>query len=136
VNLPARASRSKRAHRFTQDLNPTQVSTTGAYQLPEGDVSLSGPVDRPAPGTLPIRGDLAHIALARRYLVAHYVVPQARRIGGAGAPLLLQPSDEAQPVALLDPDSDFEALDYSGEWCWGCCGPDGPTGYLRTALLA
>jgi hypothetical protein len=108
----------------------------GAYDLPDGELSLSGPVDRPAPGTLPIRGDLAHIALASRYLVAHYVVPQPREISGAGAPLQLQPNDEAEPVTLLDPGTAFEALDYAGEWCWGCCGPDGPTGYLRTALLA
>ena len=109
--------------------------TDGEYPLPEGQLSLKGPVDRPAAGTLPIRGDLAHIALAPRYLVAHYVAPQVRAIGAAGAALLCHPRDGADPVAALAPGARFEALDYSGEWCWGCCGPEGPTGYLRTALL-
>lgn len=111
------------------------MTTTGAYDLPEDQLSLSGPVDRPAPDTLPIRGDLAHIALARRYLVAHYVVPQPRTIGQAGADLLSHPRDGAETVASLGPGAAFEALDYAGDWCWGCRGPEGPTGYLRTALL-
>ena len=51
------------------------------YSLPEGVVGLNGPVDKPAPGTLPLRGDLAHIALAQTYLAAHYVIPQPRAIG-------------------------------------------------------
>ncbi|MGN6496383.1 MAG: hypothetical protein ACTHKM_13090 [Tsuneonella sp.] len=112
------------------------MTTTADYPLPSGELSLSGPVERPAPGTLPIRGDLAHIALAPRFLVAHYVVPQPRQIGEAGAELLAQPAEGAQGVARLDPGARFEALDYAGEWCWGCCGPEGPSGYLRTALLA
>lgn len=109
--------------------------TDGEYPLPEGQLSLSGPVDRPAAGTLPIRGDLAHIALANRYLVAHYVAPQVRAIGTAGAALLCQPRDDSDAVTELAPGEKFEALDYSGEWCWGCRGPEGPSGYLRTALL-
>ena len=117
------------------------MTTTGAYDLPAYDVPggqlcLSGPVDRAAADALPIRGDLAHIALARRFLVAHYVVPQLRTIGAAGVELLDQPRDDAAPVARLAPGTPFEALDYAGEWCWGCRGPEGPTGYLRTALLA
>lgn len=111
------------------------MTTTGAYDLPEGQLCLSGPVERPIAGTLPIRGDLAHIALAHRFLVAHYVVPQPRRIGEAGAELLRQPGGGGEPIARLEPGADFEALDYAGDWCWGCCGPEGPTGYLRTALL-
>ena len=112
------------------------MTTTAAYDLPDGELSLRGPVERPAAGTLPIRGDLAHIALANRYLVAHYVAPQPREIGAEGAALLSQPHDDAEPVAQLDAGTAFEALDYAGNWCWGCCGPEGPTGYLRAALLA
>lgn len=112
------------------------MTTTGAYSPPDGQISLSGPVERPAAGTLPIRGDLAHIALASRYLVAHYVAPQPRRIGPDGATLLGRPRDGSDPVAHLDPGAAFEALDYAGEWCWGCCGPEGPTGYLRIDQLA
>ncbi|MGN3973877.1 hypothetical protein [Tsuneonella sp. SYSU-LHT278] len=101
------------------------------YPLPQGQLSLSGPVARPAVGTVAIRGDLAHIALADRYLCAHYVVPQVRTIGEAGANLLSHPRDGSDPVTRLDPGTRFEALDYSGPWCWGCLGPEGPSGYLR-----
>jgi hypothetical protein len=52
------------------------------YPLPQGQLSLAGPVDRPAVGTLPIRGDLAHIALAddrrERLIDVDDVVRQAR----------------------------------------------------------
>jgi len=112
------------------------MSDGGSYPLPEGELSLSGPVDRPATGTLPIRGDLAHIALASRYLVAHYVVPEERAIGDADAALLCHPRDGSEVVATLAAGTKLEALDYAGDWCWACCGPEGPTGYLRTALLA
>lgn len=112
------------------------MTETRRYLLPEGQLSLAGPVARPAPGTLPIRGDLAHIALARRYLVAHYVMPEERIVGAEGADLLSQPRDGAEPVAHLAPGTMLEVLDYAGDWCWGCRGPEGPTGYLRTALLA
>ena len=112
------------------------MTETGKYHLPAGELSLSGPVTRPAVGTLPIRGDLAHIALADSYLVAHYVVPQPRTIGDAGASLLCLPREGSDEVCRLDAGAAFEALDYSGDWCWGCLGPQGPSGYLRIAELA
>lgn len=111
------------------------MTEPGEYPLPEGQLSLAGPVVRPATGTLPIRGDLAHIALANCYLVANYVVPQARRIGPAGATLLCVAREGSDAVAELAPGETFEALDYSGEWCWGCRGPEGPSGYLPIASL-
>ena len=37
------------------------MTEAGAYPIPEGQLSLAGPVARPAVGTVPIRGDLAHI---------------------------------------------------------------------------
>jgi hypothetical protein len=107
-----------------------------AYELPDGQLSLSGPVVRPAVGTLPIRGDLAHIALADSYLVANYVMPQLRTVGDAGAALLCLARDGSDEVTRLAPGAAFEALDYSGDWCWGCLGPQGPSGYLRIAELA
>jgi hypothetical protein len=69
------------------------VTESATYPIPQGQLSLSGPVARPAVGTLPIRGDLAHIALASRYLCAHYVVPHLRVVGAAGADLLCQQRD-------------------------------------------
>ena len=106
------------------------------YQLPEGPIGLQGPVSRVAPGTLPLRGDLAHISLAGRYLAAHYVVPQVRTVGLAGATLHVIPRDDAGSVVDLAAGSSIEALDYAGDWCWASCGPEGPSGYLRIARLA
>ncbi len=112
------------------------MSETGNYPPPDGQLSLSGPVARPATGTLAIRGDLAHIALADRYLVAHYVVPQPRRVGTEATALLCHPRDGSDEVTVLSAGEAFEALDYSGDWCWGCCSPEGPTGYLPISRLA
>jgi hypothetical protein len=112
------------------------VSDIGDYPLPQGQLSLAGPVTRPATGTLPIRGDLAHIALANRFLVAHYVMPQPRLIAEGGAALLCHPRAGSDGVATLSAGQRIEVLDYSGTWCWACCGPEGPTGYLPIAQLA
>ena len=112
------------------------MSATSTYSPPEGEIALSGPVSRPELGTLPIRGDLAHIALAGRYLVPHYIQPQPRRIGADSARLLCAPQNDSQTIQMLAPGTMFEALDFAGKWCWGCLGPDGPTGYVETAQLA
>lgn len=130
-----RVRRSKRAQHFA-GANETKVSENGAYPIPEGQLSLAGPVARPAVGTLPIRGDLAHIALANRYLCAHYVVPQSRTIGLAGTTMLCQPRDGSDAVMELPAGAALEALDYAGPWCWGCLGPEGPSGYFKIADLA
>ena len=37
------------------------MSGAKQYTVPEGPLGLLGPVEKPAPGTLPLRGDLAHI---------------------------------------------------------------------------
>ena len=105
------------------------------YEAPAGQVGLTGPVDRPEPGTLPVRGDLAHVALAERYLVPHYAVPNPRVVGSEGAALYLAADDESEMVAMLDGGTVFEALDYAGDWCWGALGPDGPSGWVETRLL-
>lgn len=113
-----------------------QVTKVGDYELPKGLIGLDGPVVRPAPGTLPLRGDLAHIALASRYLVPHYVVPQMRTIGDAEVALKRQSNETSDTVTILAAGSVFELLDHVGAWSWGCVGPDGPTGYILTAQLA
>ena len=107
-----------------------------SYSLPEGIVGLKGPVSRPAPGTLPLRGDLAHVALAGRYLAAHYVVPVKRRIGDAPVTLKLAMRDDADDGSSLDAGMDVELLDIAGGWAWVACGPEGPSGYLRIGTLA
>ena len=90
------------------------MSATSTYSPPEGEIALSGPVSRPELGTLPIRGDLAHIALAGRYLVPHYIQPQPRRIArsallrsatvwGIGIPFTVSSISAYAGYALLPP---------------------------------
>ena len=112
------------------------MNETHSYDLPTGILGLNGTVEKPAPGTLPLRGDLAHIALAGTYLAAHYVVPQIREIGSEGASLLLAADPDSEAVKQLPAGALFEALDYAGAWCWGCLSPEGPSGYLPIAALA
>ena len=106
------------------------------YAMPEGVLGLKGPVEKPAPGTLPLRGDLAHIALAETHLAAHYVIPELREIAAGGADLHLMPRDDSDIEHRLEAGTRFEVLDLAGEWAWGCLGPDGPSGYLKINELA
>ncbi len=101
----------------------------------EGPFCLSGPVDWPEKGTLPLRRDLAHIALATQFLVANYAQPTVMHIGSHPAPLIRSTKDEDDVIEMLEPGSAFEALDVTTTWVWGCLGPEGPSGYVkRTAF--
>ncbi|MXP47222.1 hypothetical protein GRI43_07440 [Altererythrobacter luteolus] len=111
------------------------MSSKAQYDLPKGDLGLKGPVARPKPGTLPLRGDLAHIALADRYLVPHYVVPQIGKIASSGADLKLAADDASDTLMRLEAGSYFEILDFAGNWCWGCVSADGPSGYIQKSAL-
>lgn len=111
------------------------MSEGAQYPIPEGQLSLSGPVDRPAPGTLPIRGDVAHIALADRYLVPHYVVPNPMTVASGPVPLLLAEDEESEVLRTLEAGDVFEALDVTASWVWGSCGPDGPSGYVKRSAF-
>lgn len=106
------------------------------YAVPAGVLGLKGPVEKPAPGTLPLRGDLAHIALAGSHLAAHYVIPHLRTVGAAGAELRLAPRADSEAFTTLAAGSRFELLDVAGEWVWGCPGPQGPSGWCRASELA
>ena len=111
------------------------MTAPASYSLPESTVGLKGPVEKPAPGTLPLRGDLAHIALAEGYLAAHYVIPLPRRIGDAPATLKLTMRDDGEDGATLDAGQAIELLDCAGDWAWISCGPQGPSGYVRLGML-
>jgi hypothetical protein len=106
------------------------------YAVPVGVLGLKGPVEKPAPGALPLRGDLAHIALAGTHLAAHYVIPQVRVVGDSGADLRLAPRGDSEAFTSLTAGSRFELLDVAGEWVWGCPGPQGPAGWCRASELA
>lgn len=107
-----------------------------SYGVPTGPLRLSGPVDRPPPGALPLRGDLAHIALAQRYLVQNYVCPTPRTVGAADTAMLLNAHDGAEQVVRLSAGSPIELLDEVGAWAWVCRGPEGPAGFVRLSALA
>jgi hypothetical protein len=106
------------------------------YAVPTGVLGLKGPVEKPAPGTLPLRGDLAHIALAGIHLAAHYVIPHVHTVGEAGAELRVNPRGDADVFTTLAAGSRFELLDVAGEWVWGCPGPQGPSGWCQASALA
>ncbi|VVS97732.1 hypothetical protein [Erythrobacter sp. EC-HK427] len=106
-----------------------------AGSKPQGPFILAGPVARPDPASVPLRGDLAHIALAGRYFVPHYAVPQPRTVLPGGAPLLRENRDGAEELCVLMEGDSFEVLDVTGDWAWGCLGVEGPVGYVRVGLL-
>lgn len=108
----------------------------GGYGVPEGVLGLGGPVEKPAPGTLPLRGDLAHIALAGTHLAAHYVIPHDRQAGPHGVALHLSPSPDAEITQQIAPGAALELLDVAGDWAWVCLGAAGPSGYCLAAQLA
>ena len=111
------------------------MSESPQYKIPEGQLVLDGPIKRPEPGTLPIRGDVAHIALAERFLVPHYVVPDILHVARGPAALHLAMDAESGVLLSLDTGAPFEALDITENWVWGCCGPGGPTGYVARWAL-
>ncbi|UIP06507.1 hypothetical protein LY632_12565 [Erythrobacter sp. SDW2] len=111
------------------------MSEGAQYPIPQGQLALIGPVARPEPGTLPIRGDVAHIALASRYLVPHYVVPQVIEVARGPAPILLAMDEASEAVAELGTGEAFEALDITRNWVWGTCGSEGPSGYVARSAF-
>ena len=111
------------------------MSSGSTYKVPDGPLRLAGPVARPEPGTLPLRGDLAHIALAGTHLAAHYVIPSNREIGTDGTELHSQSRDDSDVFMTLDAGTAVEVLDVAGDWVWCCLGPEGPSGYIKGDCL-
>ncbi len=110
------------------------MSTSDSYSIPNGPLSLSGPIERAA-AHLPMRGDLAHIALAHRYLVAHYVVPQIETLNQA-TDMRENAKADAEIICALEAEQSIELLDIAGDWAWVCLGPEGPAGYVALECIA
>lgn len=113
----------------------SQQGNSNAQIATEGSFCLSGPVDRPDPQREPIRGDLAHIALAGKHFVPHYAVPQPRIVLAGGAPLLAEADAQAEELCILAQGDSFDVLDVTRQWAWGCLSIDGPVGYIRLNQL-
>jgi hypothetical protein len=104
--------------------------------------ALSGISTRFDPAHTPVRGDLAHVALAGKVFVPHYAVPMPHSAIQA-TPVYLKASKEADPVGALTEGGVFDVLDMAGDWAWGVIsGGDngdplefGPVGYVPLSLL-
>jgi hypothetical protein len=105
-----------------------------------GELALSGPAPRVDPARLPLRGDLAHIKLAGRWFVPHYVVPVMLRATAGGAALRALADARAAPIAALAAEEGFHALEIANGWAWGQVddgpGGDGLVGYVAMSELA
>lgn len=112
---------------------PTDLT---APAILSGQYSLSGPSVKRDAAHWPVRGDLAHIALAGKVFVPHYAVPQPRSIGPAGAQLLAENRADAEVRTALAAGAAFNVLDVTGGWAWGQIGDDGLVGYLPVEALA
>ena len=134
AGLQQKTHAAKRRGKLTGEFD-TSVTGQSNYTLPQGIVGLTGPVDKPAPGTLPLRGDLAHVALAGRFLAAHYVIPILRTVGDDAVVLKTAMRADASDGATLEAGQQVELLDCAGDWAWVACGPEGPSGYLNLSAL-
>jgi hypothetical protein len=101
-----------------------------------GPFTLSKPIAPADPARVPVKGDLAHIALAGRYFVPHYVVPRVHVVGPSGADVLAAGRADAEMRAHLEAGATFDVLEDLGEWVWGCAALDGPTGFVRRDNLS
>jgi hypothetical protein len=97
--------------------------------------ALSGPSAKLDAEHLPVRGDLAHIRLAGKVFVPHYVVPMAHLVNGSGATLLRLNKADAEVMAQLPTGTLFNVLDTAGIWAWGQVGEDGLVGYVLAESL-
>ena len=105
------------------------------HSHPQGPYTLAGPAVRPDPRRVPLRGDLAHIALAGKHFVPHYAVPQPRSVMPGGAPVMTETGEDAAELCTLLEGDSFEVLDVAGGWAWGCLSLEGPVGYVRLDRL-
>lgn len=134
ANLPESALLAKRAPSY-----PTGVSSglTDIADIiaPGASFALSAPSAKLDPLHLPVRGDLAHIRLAGKVFVPHYVVPMPHTVVGDGAPLLKASRPDAEEIGRIPGGTLFNVLDMAGLWAWGQVGEDGLVGYLPLSIL-
>lgn len=106
-----------------------------ASAIPQGQLSLSGPNTKLDAAHWPVRGDLAHIALAGKVFVPHYAVPMPRAVIAAGASLNATGRADGEALGNLTGGTLFNVLDIAGGWAWGQVGDEGLVGYLPIDAL-
>lgn len=106
------------------------MTDIAAIITPGASFALSGPSVKLDPVHLPVRGDLAHIRLAGKVFVPHYVIPMPHRVDGAPAPVRKAGKPEAEVLAELPAGALFEVLDVTGGWAWGQASGCGVVGYV------
>ena len=111
------------------------LSEIDAIVAPGASFALQGPSLKLDPELLPVRGDLAHIRLAGKVFVPHYVAPMPHLVNGGGAPLLKAGRADGEVMEMLAEGTAFNVLDVAGGWAWGQVGEDGPVGYIIAAAL-
>ena len=107
---------------------------SGAPTALGASFSLTGPSPALASGHVPVRGDLAHIAMAGKWFVPHYAAPMPHVVRAGGAPLLKAASG-AEVLEHLAAGARFDVLEMSGGWCWGQAGEGGFVGYVAVDKL-
>ena len=103
--------------------------------IPTGQLSLAGPSEKLDAPHWPVRGDLAHVRLAGKVFVPHYVAPMERRVVAAGAALMTSVKSDAEVREQLAGGTLFNVLDIAGNWAWGQVGEDGFVGYVALEAL-
>jgi hypothetical protein len=115
------------------------ITDLSAMTAPGASFALAGPSVKLDAAHLPVRGDLAHIRLAGKVFVPHYVVPMAHTVNGQGARLMSSGRADGELVAELPTGTLFNVLDIAGTpanaWAWGQVGEDGAVGYVLLAAL-
>ena len=118
---------------------PAHLSASTDFDLIEqplgGELVLSGPSVRLDPLHRPVRGDLAHIALAGKVFVPHYAVPMPHVVAGEGVALRKAGNAEGEVIVDLAGGATFNVLDMAGGWAWGQQGEDGYVGYVPLSAL-
>jgi hypothetical protein len=124
---PSKANRA--VFRFEGHDNLTAIA------IPTAQLSLAGPSLKLDAAHWPVRGDLAHIALAGKVFVPHYAVPMPRTVAAPGTNLLAANKADADVRETLAGGTVFNVLDVTGGWAWGQIGDAGFVGYLPVDAL-
>ena len=64
-------------------------------------------------------------------IASHYAEPIAKNVI-AHASLRAAPSEDAEELAVMEPDDPFSMLDDTLGWAWGYAGRDRIVGYVRS----